>query len=78
LIGIGTIDVLGRVLLRPVANDWGAAMVAGYRCPVFGIAAVDATVRTDVVIATALFTGAFRQQDNIDRDHNGLKIEFFL
>ncbi len=45
-------------------------MVAGYRCSVFGIAVVDATVRTNVVIATALFTGAFAQQDLIDRDHN--------
>jgi hypothetical protein len=45
-------------------------MVAGYRCSVFGIAVVDATVRTNVVIATALFTGAFGQQDFINRDHN--------
>jgi hypothetical protein len=45
-------------------------MVAGYRCSVFGIAAVDAPVRKNVVIATAPFTSAFAQQDFIDRDHN--------
>jgi hypothetical protein len=36
---------------------------------------VDATVRANVVIATALFTGAFGQQDFIDHDHIGLKME---
>jgi hypothetical protein len=69
LIGIRPINILGRVLLHPPAEDWGAAMVAGHRCSVFGIAAVDATVRTNLVIATAPFTGAFGQQDFIDRDH---------
>jgi hypothetical protein len=60
----------GRVAGEPAAKDWGAATVAGYRCSVFGIAVVDATVRTNLVIATAPFTGAFGQQDFIDRDHN--------
>jgi hypothetical protein len=45
-------------------------MVAGYRCSAFGIAVVDATVRTNVVIATAPFTGAFGQQNFICRDHH--------
>ncbi len=49
-------------------------MVAGYRCSVFGTAVVDATVRTNVVIATALFTGAFAQQDFIDGDHTSPEI----
>jgi hypothetical protein len=44
-------------------------MVAGCRYSVFGIAAVDAAVRANVVIATAPITGAFAQQDFIDRDH---------
>jgi hypothetical protein len=39
-----------------------------------GVAVVDATVRTNVVIATALFTGAFAQQNFIDRDHNPASI----
>ncbi len=42
-----------RVAGKPAAEDWGAAMVADYRCSVFGIAVVDATVRTNVVIASA-------------------------
>jgi hypothetical protein len=44
-------------------------MVAGYRCSVFGIAVVDATVRTNVVIAPAPFTGAFGQRKFIYPDH---------
>ena len=51
-------------------------MVAGYRCSVFGIAVVDAAVRTNVVVATALSTGAFGRQDLIDHDHIGLKMVF--
>ena len=47
----------------------GAAMVAGYRCSVFGIAVVDATVRTNAALATAPITGAFGQQDFVDRNH---------
>ena len=61
--------IADRIAGEPAAKDWGAAMVAGYRCSVFGIAVVDATVRTNVVIATALFTGAFGQQNFIYRDH---------
>ncbi len=69
MVGVGAVDVVGRVLLHPSAGDWGAAMVAGYRCSVFGIAAVDAAVRANVGLATAFFTGAFGQQDFVDRNH---------
>ena len=69
MVTVGTVNILGRVLLHPPAEEWGAATVAGYRCSAFGIVVVDATVRTNVVIATALFTGAFGQQDFVDRNH---------
>jgi hypothetical protein len=53
-------------------------MVSGYRCSVFGIAAVDATVRTNLVIATAPFTGAFGQQDFIGRNHTSPNISISM
>ena len=53
-------------------------MVAGYRCSVFGIAVVDETVRTNVVIATAPFTGASTQQDFIDGDHTSPNISISM
>jgi hypothetical protein len=70
LVKIDSTLIPERVAGQPAAKDWGAAMVAGYRCSVFGLAVVDETVRTNVVIATAPFTSAFAQQDFIDRDHN--------
>jgi hypothetical protein len=39
---------------------------------------VDATVRANVVIATAPFTGAFGQQDFIDRDHKSPDISISM
>ena len=52
LVGIRPINISRRILPHPSAEARGAVIVAGYRCSVFGIALVDATVRTNVVIAT--------------------------
>ena len=78
LVTVGTVNILGRVLLHPPAEDWGAAMVAGYRCSVFGIAVVDAAGHTNVAIATAPFTGASRQQNFIDGDHKSPNISISM
>ena len=69
MVRIRPVNKLGRVLLHPPAEARGAAMVAGYRCSVLGIAAVDAAVRASAGLAAAPFTGAFGQQNFIDRDH---------